>query len=141
MDAVNIILTALMSGATAGAQGIAGDAIRDAYQALKSLIQNRAAGRQSAETILTKYEENTDTWEKPMKDLLVEIRADQDRLILEAAELFLAELKAQEPRGPKFNLQVKGDVQGMVQGDHANVTMNFGKPGKEDITKPARRKK
>ena len=141
MDAINLILTALMSGAAVGTQAMATNAVKDAYQGLKSLIQNKSTEKTTTEMVLAKFDENAESWKKPMRDLLIEIKADQDQLILETAQLFLTQLKAQEAQGPKFNVQIQGNVQGIAQGDQSNITMNFNESSKTNVAQPSKPKK
>ncbi len=131
MDPITLVLTALAAGAAAGVQEVAGKAIKDAYQGLKSLLQKKFGDKPEAEMVLDKYEEKPAIWEAPLKDALKTTKADQDEEIIKAAQSLLSLANPQQAALGKYNVQITGDVQGFVQGDNANVDMTFGdKPSK-----------
>jgi hypothetical protein len=132
MDPIALILTALTTGAAAAGQTVANDAIKDSYAALKALIQRKFAGKPKAEMVLTEYESEPETWETPFKKALAEVHAEQEQEILDAAHRVLHLIQSQQTAVSKFNMQITGDVQGIAQGDHQQVTMNFdNKPKKK----------
>lgn len=141
MDPINLILSALLTGAIAGAQHTASEAIKDAYQGLKILIQNKIKGKPEAELIFSKYEEKLETWEKPLRELLVEIEVDKDSEVIGAAKKMLTLIKSDKALSGKFNVQIKGNVQGFVQGDKTQVTMQFDNQNSKVIKKKPRKKK
>lgn len=126
MDPITIILSALAAGALAGAQSSASDAVKDAYQGLKSLIQRKLSGKPEAELALVKHEEKPEIWRAPLTDALVESSIDKDDEIIRAAQQLMVLLNSQKETAGKFTMQTSGDVQGIVQGDHNQVTMKFG---------------
>lgn len=89
MDPITLILTALVVG-TAKA---AGDAVPDAYQGLKALIQKKFVGKPVAEAMLEEHEKDPETYAAPLKKNLVEAGVDQDAEILKAAQALLEQLK------------------------------------------------
>lgn len=125
MDIITLILDALGTGAAAAGQATASEAVKDAYHALKTLIQRRFAGKPNAELILSKYEENPRIEMARLKDTLIKTRADRDEEIIEAAQNLMTLLNPQQVAMSKFNAQITGNVQGFVQGDQAQVTMTF----------------
>jgi len=131
MDPLTLILTALSTGAAAGSQAIASDAIKDAYTGLKSLIQRKLSGKSSAELALTEHEADPMTWEAPLKKALVQAQVDQDKDIIEAAQKMMTLIQPQQAAMGKYNVQITGNVQGYAQGDYQQVTMNFGNEQKE----------
>ncbi len=131
MDPVTLILTALGAGAAAGGQAIASDAIKDGYAGLKALIQRKFAGKPKAELALTEYESDPETWKAPLKKVLVQEQVDQDNDIIEAAQRVMQLVQPQQAAMGKYNVQITGNVQGFVQGDHQTVHMNFGNEPKE----------
>lgn len=131
MDPVTLILAALGAGAASGGQTIATDAIKDAYAGLKTLIQRRFADKPSAELALTEHETDPTTWEAPLKKALLDAEIGQDEDIIEAAQKVMTLIQPQQAAMGKYNVQITGNVQGYAQGDHQQVTMNFGNEPKE----------
>ncbi|GBC59994.1 hypothetical protein DENIS_0936 [Desulfonema ishimotonii] len=123
MEPVTLIIGALAAGATAAAKDTASQAVKDAYNGLKSLIQKQFAdkGNAEGEMALTKYEEKPAVWEEPLKDSLVETGADKSPDIRTAVDTLKQALEAM-PEGEKvlakYNIQ-NCDV-GII-GDHARI--------------------
>jgi hypothetical protein len=126
MDPITLIVSALLAGALSGAQQTANDAIKDAYQGLKVLIQRKMTGKPEAEFIFSKFEEKMETWELPLKEMLIDITAEKDAEILIAAQRLLNLINPENGLSGKFHIDVDGGIQGLVQGDNANVRMQFG---------------
>jgi len=127
-----MILSALSAGAVAALQETAASGVKDLYQGLRTLIQQKFATQtqDKGNDHLEEYTRDPETWEKPLAKDLQQAGADQDEQILQAARSLLELLNAQ-PGGSKYNVQVT-DAQGVVVGDHASVEMNFGsKPKKK----------
>ena len=124
MDPISTIVTALVAGATASAKDTASDAIKDAYSGLKSIIKKKFGGDAMAESTLEAHAKDSDTWEKPLNKALSDSEVDKDQEIIEAAKALLEQTN--ELDSGKYNLNIQCNVSGMVQGDNANVTMNFG---------------
>jgi hypothetical protein len=127
MDPITLIVTALASGVTAAIQDASGEAIKDAYQGLKNLVRRRLTGNSAAEVALEKHAEKPEVWDAPLKDALSEAGADQDKELVEAAQRLMALIDPEQAAAGRFNTHVSGNVQGWVQGDHANVDMRFGR--------------
>ena len=123
-----MILTALSAGAVAALQETAAAGVKDAYQGLKTLLQQKFAAQPKSNDHLEEYTRDPETWEKPLSKDLQQAAADKDEQILQAARALLEQLNAQ-PGGPKYNVQVT-DAQGVVVGDNANVQMSFGEKPK-----------
>ncbi len=126
MEPVSIIMAALAAGAAAGATEVASQAVKDAYEGLKALVLQRLEGKPAAETALAEYEQDAETWEKPLQKSLVEAGADQEPEIVAAAQQVLQLVQPQQLAQGKYNVQI-GTAQGVVIGDHANVEQHFGK--------------
>jgi hypothetical protein len=131
MEPITLILTALAAGAAAISKGALGEAGKDAYKNLKERIQRRFAGKPQQEILLAEHEKEPETWEKPLQKALTESQADQDAEIIQAAQQLLQIIRPQQATVGKYNVQISGDVHGFVQGDQANVTMNFGDKSQE----------
>jgi hypothetical protein len=122
MEPITLILTALAEGAKASA----GVAIKDAYNGLKTLIQRKFSGKPVAEMALTQHEAKPEVWEAPLKEALTETSADQDPELVTAAQKLMELANPQQAAVGKYNVQITGNVQGVVAGDNAKVEMNFG---------------
>ena len=92
----------------------AGAAARPALKSSQPSREAHASEPQPAEMVL--------------RPALQEVAADRDDAILAAAKALLAMADADGKTGSRYKLEISGDAQGVVQGDHANVTMNFGNP-------------
>ncbi len=126
MDDLNLILTALATGAAAGLQQTAGTAIKEAYNGLKALIQHKFANQPKAQAALVDYEDDPDTYEKPLRKALAANHLEEDDEILAAAQRLITLVQPQQAGMGKYTIQNTGSVQGQVIGDHANVTQHFG---------------
>ncbi len=110
MEPISLIISAL----TAGAKQAATQVAPDAYNALKSLIQSKFAGEPKAEMVLEEHEQEPETYEAPLKKKLADAGADRDEAIINAVQELLKQLKPQEAAAGKFNMQVEGDIKGIV---------------------------
>jgi DNA-binding SARP family transcriptional activator len=133
MDFISTILAALMAGAATGGQATASQAVKDAYYALKTLLQNKITGKQNAQLILSKYEEKPEIWKEPLKDALIQIHADQDKEIARVTQILLELLSQQQAAEGTFVIYNTGTMQGTVQGDHNTNTFNIDNRGNEDL--------
>jgi hypothetical protein len=131
MDPLTLILTALVTGATASLKDTAGDAIKDAYNGLKTLIQRKFMGKPTAEMALTEHEKKPDVWKAPLEEGLKETGTDQDQEVIAAAQKLMTLVQPQQAAMGKYNVQITGDVQGFAQGDNQQVTMNFENESRE----------
>jgi hypothetical protein len=130
MDPITLILTALAAGAGAGVKDTASSAITDAYNGLKTLIQRKFGDHQKTQTALIDYEEDPETYEKPLRKILTTHPFAQDDEIITAAQHLMTLIQPQQASMGKYNIQNAGTVQGQVIGDHANVTQHFGDQSK-----------
>ena len=130
MDPITLILTALVTGAAAGTQNTVSSAIRDAYAALKSVVERKFAGKPEAEVALAQHEQDPDTWEKPLKKALSDVQADRDPQIIEAAKKLMAIAQAEGHAGGTYvtasgerSIALGGNVDSstIITGDH-NIT-------------------
>ena len=131
MDPITLILTALTAGAAASVKDVTSSAIKDAYNELKASLKRKFVGRSSAEVALNEHETDPKTWESPLRKSLVQMQVDQDETIIEAAQKVMTLIQPQQAAMGKYNVQITGNVQGFAQGDHQQVTMNFGDEPKE----------
>jgi hypothetical protein len=94
MDPLTLILTALTAGAATAGQAVVSDAIKDAYNGLKALIQRKFAGKPSAEVALTEHGNDPQTWVAPLKKALAQEHVDQDQAVVQAAQQLLDQIKS-----------------------------------------------
>lgn len=98
---------------------------------LKNLIKSRFGDQPAASAALEAHQSDPETWDKPLRKSLSETKSANDADLIAAAQ---SVLKLADPQGVaagKYSISVSGNVQGLVQGDHAQVTMNFGDPDKD----------
>jgi hypothetical protein len=131
MDPVSLIEGALVAGAAASAKDAAGQAVKDAYAGLKTLLSRLFAEKPKAQVIIDEHEADPDTYEKPLKKLLAEAHVEQEQEVLEAAQRVMNLVQPQQAALGKYNVQITGNVQGFAQGDHQQVAMHFGDKPKE----------
>lgn len=131
MDPVSLIEGALVAGAAASAKDTAGQAIKDAYAGLKTLLSRLFAEKPKAQVIIDEYEADPETYGKPLKKLLTEAHVEHEQEVLEAAQRVMNLVQPQQAALGKYNVQITGNVQGFAQGDHQQVAMHFGDIPKE----------
>ncbi len=136
MDPVVLITGALAAGAAAAAKEAGKNAVKEAYNGLKTLITRKFSERKKpeGETALVKYEEKPEVWKEPLKDSLVESGVDKDADIIAAAQKLMALVQPRQAAEGKFNIQAES-VRGVVQAENiGSLTMNFGenRPGEPE---------
>ena len=128
MDPTALIISAITTGAVAALKETAGTAVKDAYNGFIKLINTKFKMDFKAKAALEGFKEDPQTWEKPLGKSLREQGVLEDQKVLMAAQKLLELVQAQQPTSKKYDVKIKGNVEGFVQGDHAKVTMNFNKP-------------
>jgi len=126
MDPETLVVTALAVGGAEGLKETATQTIKDAYAALRGLVQRRLASRQGAEVVLDRYEGEPAVWEAPLISELSAADVATDNEILRAAQGLLALVDPENTAKGRFDTQIEGNVQGFVQGDYNRVDMTFG---------------
>jgi hypothetical protein len=127
MEPVTLILTALAFAAPEFAKGALGEAGKDAYLGLKSLIQKRFAGNEEAENALKFHETKPQAYEPLLKDALQQAGVDKDADVVKQAKALLATVDPDGAAQGKYNITVSGG-QGIQVGDGNTQTNNFGAP-------------
>jgi DNA-binding SARP family transcriptional activator len=125
-NALSLILTALTTGAAAGIKNNASQAVIDAYNGLKLLLQKKLSDRPTAEMALIEHEKKPDIWKAPLEEELKEIGADQDQDVIAAAQRLIKLVQPQQAAMGKYNIQTTGNVQNQIIGDHTNITFSYG---------------
>jgi hypothetical protein len=121
VDEINMIVTALAAGASAGVSGTATAAIKDSYALLKDLIRRRFTGREDARRELEADQTEPGVWQTRIGQDLHDSGAATDEQILAAARELLA--AADPGQAARMNLTVD-TVHGAVGEFHAPVTFD-----------------
>lgn len=130
MDPISLIESALVAGAAASTKDTANQAIKDAYNSLKTLLSRFFTDKPKAQVILDEHESDPETYEKPLKKVLTEAHADQNTELLAAAKQVIALVQPQQMGMGKYTIQNNGPVQGQTIGEHNTITQHFGNPPK-----------
>lgn len=130
MDPVSLIETALITGAAASAKDTASQAIKDAYNSLKTLLSRLFADKPKAQIILEEHATDPETYEKPLKKFLTEAHAAQNSELLAAAKQVMTLVQPQQTGMGKYTIQNIGPVQGQTIGEGNTITQHFGNPSK-----------
>ncbi|MGK7957774.1 MAG: hypothetical protein AB4063_21365 [Crocosphaera sp.] len=123
MEPISLIMTALVSGATAACKGTAETVVKDAYEGLKTLIKRKFEGDPLAQAMVDAKPEEIKQAEGLLKGKISDAGVDKDPEILKVAQKLLKQAKSDESATGKFNVEFKGEVKGMQIGDH-NVQQN-----------------
>lgn len=129
MEPITLIMAALIAGSAAGVQSVASETIRDAYHALKGAILRRFGDRPEVAVTLEKAEQKPDVWSEPLKEILQEVGADREQEIVAAAAELMRLAGPEVAQVGKYNLQIKGNVQGLAAGDNQHVQITFRSDG------------
>ncbi len=126
MDAISLIIAALIAGAEKTAGKTVENAATDAYNGLKALIKRKFAGDKKAEMILEEHETDPETYEAPLKKKLAEAEVDKDEAIIKLAQELLKQLKPQDsPTSGKFKVEFQGEVKCIQVGDRNRQKNTF----------------
>jgi hypothetical protein len=79
------IVAALAAGAVAATKESATAVVKDAYQALKKLVQRHFATTPGAEHTLAEHEKEPEVWAKPLESALRKTGADKDEEVARRA--------------------------------------------------------
>jgi len=95
MDPISLILAALSAGAIAATKDIAGTAVKDAYQGLKTLIKKKFEGDVLGQAMVDAKAEEIKQAEGLLKDKITQAGVDQDQEIIKVAQDLLDKIKDQ----------------------------------------------
>jgi hypothetical protein len=117
---MEVIIAALIAGASAAAKDTVGNAIKDSYSGLKALLQKRFAekGKADDSDILEKIEKKPDSEgvKVLLTEELAEIEADKDGEIIQLAQAILKQEDPEGTKAGKYNIKVKNQIQGDFKG-------------------------
>ena len=123
-EPISLILTALATGAAAGAVGVGKDAIQDAYRGLKKLIQDKYAVANTGIELIEKDPQSA-AFQAAAKELLSPTGAAEDPAIIQAAQDLMAKAEPAKAAAGQYNVQVGGSVYGLVQNNQGEIELNF----------------
>jgi tetratricopeptide (TPR) repeat protein len=118
MDAANVILMALANAVATGGQATLNDSAKEVFEHLKKRIIHAFSGRQSALSILDNFEHDPDTWEKPLKDVLIKAGLPQDDVTLKIAQRLIELTNPQASIRDHISVQHFGPGNGSVYGNN-----------------------
>jgi hypothetical protein len=119
VDPISLIVAALVAGASSAARDTAGEAVRDAYAGLKSLLRRRFGGDEP------KGLDAPSEHEESLKERLRQAGAAGDEELVRAAQEVMKHADPEGTRAGKYTVTITGG-QGIVVGDKNTTTMNFG---------------
>lgn len=128
MDPVTLIVAALGAGASVVANAAVGEAVKDAYDALKSRIVAHFKGKSEHEAALAAFEKDPDGGAKALAAAITESQADKDPDVVDASHALLDKALPDGASRRQYVNKIQGNVYGLVQGDHNELTFNFGPP-------------
>lgn len=128
MDPISLITTAIVTGAALGLAGTASQAVKDAYSGLKTLIVRKFGSDSTPSKAIEAIEIDPDSerLRKRLAEVLADANAGELDELRKAAQQLLDQAQEQSDHTAKYVTQIMGNVQGLVQANHAHVTMTFG---------------
>ena len=114
---MELILAALIAGATAAAKDTAGAAVKDAYNGLKALLKKKLENDALAQVAVDAKPEDIKQMEGLLKTKITEaggIDKDKDAEILKKAEEIMKKEDPEGFQGGKYNINISGGTQGVV---------------------------
>jgi hypothetical protein len=120
MEEVALILTALATGASAGALEALKDDVKDrakaTYVKLHDLVRQRFQGNTSAEMVLSEHRSDPETYAAPLAKKLTEAGAGNDAELVATARELMELVDQAGAKSGKYNVTIK-DSKGVVVGD------------------------
>jgi RIP homotypic interaction motif len=129
MDPLSLIVAALVAGASAGAKDVVAGGVKDAYQALRSLLTRKLGTHEAAtagispDALLEAHARDVDTWQGPLTAAIIAAGADRDEEVLAAAKALLERTDPEGSVHGKYTVDARG-AQGVQIGDHGTMTVN-----------------
>ncbi len=127
-DVINLILTAIGGALATGSQGAISDTIKDELEALvkhiRKVLTSKADARKSL-LVLDEYQQDQDTWEKPLRDTLSKAGLAQDTTAYEMAQRLLTDLQQTNTGASSLvSVQHHGNAYGSVNGVNLGTIVN-----------------
>ncbi|MEO3777945.1 hypothetical protein ABGB16_14080 [Micromonospora sp. B11E3] len=125
MSGVELLLTALTAGVTAGVTDATGGLVREGFVKLRDLVRPRlTAGGEEALRALEAEQSEPGVWQVRLTEDLVRSGADRDERILAAARELLARLEAAGGRTEVGHVDLRG-ARGVQLGSHSTQHNTF----------------
>ena len=134
MDPVSLIVTALVSGLSAGLGESASAAMKDAYGILRDRLQRTFNADPVARATLDAHATSPDTWDRLLREQISRLGADRDGDVLEAAQRVLTIADARGSRSGSHHIHVGGHGRAAV-GDRGDVQLHGASAGRDITTK------
>ena len=129
MDPITMIVTALVTGLSAGLSDTAEKIIPELFNAFKARLAAKVSGKPDAENALQAVTNKPESEPRQavLKEELELLEAEKDEKLLELAQAVLQKADPAGAQAGKYNIKVYGG-QGITIGDHAQVTNTFNAP-------------
>lgn len=124
MDPVSVIITALIAGVTGGLTQTASQAVKDAYQALKTSIIERLENPDQVEQLIQKVEEEPLAETRQLENKLSQSRIIDNKEILNMAIKILELTNTRPTEVTKFKVEINNS-KGIVTGDGNTIEQIF----------------
>lgn len=122
MDPIAIILDALKAGALFVGGKMAGEAVKDSYTKLKTLLRARVKSNEERTALIPTENLAVDVWQARAREILERINAGKDLDLVGAAQNLLTQVNQTQTSSGKFNLQAN-TISTVIQGDYANIIL------------------
>jgi hypothetical protein len=126
MEEVTLILTALATGASAGALEALKDDVKEkakaTYVKLHGLVSPRFRGNPSAEIVLSEHQADPETYAAPLAKKLTQAGAGDDAELVATARALMELVDQAGAKSGKYNVTIKGS-KGVQVGD-GNIQVN-----------------
>jgi hypothetical protein len=110
MDPISLIVAALIAGASTGLKDTATDAVKDAYNGLKGLLQRKFGSHPPVAQALAEVDQSPEAAGEALKVGLAGTGADQDVDLVRAAQALLAEHDPEGTAAGKYDVKIGSDV-------------------------------
>jgi hypothetical protein len=125
VSGLELVVAALVAGASAGLTDTASSAVRDAYAGLREAVHRRLAARSDDDVrVLDANDMEPEAWQARLSDVLSAGGVDRDEEVLAAARSLLQELETAGQQ-PRLNIVDAREAQGTQIGDHNTQTNTF----------------
>jgi hypothetical protein len=124
MDPVSLIVAALAAGVSTALKDTAGEAVKDAYNGLKSLLKRKFGDKTAAQVAIEKHAESPEVWEKPLEEEIKQSGVAEDEEVVRSAQKLMELVDPAGAQTGKYNVTISGG-KGILVGDDANVEMTF----------------
>lgn len=126
MEEVTLILTALATGASAGALEALKDDVKDKARAvhakLHDLVRRKFRGNASAEVVLSEHQADPETYAAPLAKKLAEAGACDDAELVATARALMELVDQAGAKSGKYSVTIR-DSKGVQVGD-GNIQVN-----------------